>query len=204
MPAKEQPSAGLQFVRLLLLGLLTLDVLFALYIAYLSYCYNRPVTWVSGSPLNWFKEILIWIGVGGLPKFLLSALKMIDGQRVRLLNDRWASLLAVAITFSLYLLAIYPEPAVRSSGVAGQRLHDEFAELLIPDKISGPLLAAEGYDVSLEIRNRTSVPLFISKVTMKRFSKKGARLFGKSETLVYTGEDHVPWYLARISHFEAI
>ena len=46
---------------------------------------------------------------------------------------------------------------------------DQYVGIRIPDEISGTLTAEENYDIDLEIKNQTSMQMYISKVVVEKY-----------------------------------
>lgn len=83
----------------------------------------------------------------------------------------------------------------RSPNNKSQWETDPYVGLRIPERISGTLTTEENYDINLEVKNQTSMQMYISKIVVEKYNKTAAKLFGMRTPLVHVGIAHGPFSL---------
>lgn len=154
--------------------------------------------WVTGQPLNWPNELLIFIGICSIPGILLKVSKelvlKIHGKKNELLNDWKIHMLGVFLISSFYFYHVQPHK-MRLSGTPGQWLYDSYVKIFVANKFSGPILADEPYHLVISLENKASVPVYIPKIVVVYSNAKVAQLFRMNSDVTFTHENHVPYHL---------
>ncbi len=182
-------------VIIAVVGLALLDIILAA-----GYVWSgRDLNWVTGTPLSGFSEFALLVGVFGFPAIVVGILRLVTKQRTRreieILGQWHLSVLSGLVLFSVYLIAIRPDPGSRTAGSVREWLYDRYVGIQVPQEFKGPILASEGYEFVLEVENRTSMPMYIAKITVTRYNREAARLLGSATDVIFTHEDHRTQYL---------
>jgi hypothetical protein len=69
--------------------------------------------------------------------------------------------------------------------------HDQYVGVALSKSYSGTLLSDENYVFDLELENRTSMPIEITRVVIDTINAKAARLFRRPEDRVHTSDHQV-------------
>jgi hypothetical protein len=85
-----------------------------------------------------------------------------------------------------------PPPEQKLKGVAGEWLYDGYVAVLIPKGSVGTLLAEGNYELELDLKNRTSMPLEVTKIEVEKYNHEAALIFGLTTDRVHTSTSNVP------------
>jgi hypothetical protein len=83
----------------------------------------------------------------------------------------------------------------RRVGHAGEWLSDDYIGILIPKGTAGTLISEEKYDLTLNLENRTSIPLETTKIVVRKYNEEAGQALGQDGDLVQTSEYNVPEYI---------
>lgn len=164
-------------------------VLTGILIIRILYLYRYDPNWVTGQPLNWPNELLILTGVCAIPGIFLSIFKKIFKNN-SLLMDWKFNALAVFLASSLYLFHVQPQKDLLT-GHAGQWLYDPYVKVLVANRFAGPIIADEAYRLTIELENKTTVPLHITKIVVTYSSEKVAEIFSMKSDVTFKHENHI-------------
>lgn len=104
---------------------------------------------------------------------------------------------ATLITIFAFLSGIHDlsslsiDNEVQNSGSYGEWLRDKYMEIKIPEEVRGVRLGSDPYEIDVEIKNRTSQVLYISRITISRYNDQ---LVAKNKP-IFVGEHISSFYL---------
>lgn len=113
---------------------------------------------------------------------------------------RWATTVTVLLLMILcsvfYLVfsqeALFTEglfaPETKLSARTGAWVWDRFVGVRVADAVTGTLLGDEPYELELELKNRTSMPLLVTRITVLSRNVEASRLFGTADPQVFQAE----------------
>lgn len=85
---------------------------------------------------------------------------------------------AAFITLFAFLSGIHDlsslsiDSEVQTSGSYGEWLRDKYMEVKIPDEVRGVRLGSDPYEIDVEVKNRTSQILYVSRITISRYNEQ--------------------------------
>lgn len=82
-------------------------------------------------------------------------------------------------------------PETRLSASTGAWAWDRFVGVRVTDAVTGTLLGDEPYELEVELKNRTSMPLLITQTTVLSRNEEASQLFGTEDPQVFQAEIHV-------------
>jgi hypothetical protein len=88
-------------------------------------------------------------------------------------------------------IVIHHPPATKLKGVAGEWLYDNYVRLRIPKGTVGTLLSEKSYDLEMDLTNRTSMELEVTKIVVEKYSHVAALVFGQDKDIVHTSESNL-------------
>jgi len=107
-------------------------------------------------------------------------------------RKRWPVILGATLCGASVMILCYRVIfANAQEGGVGVWLHDQYVAVLTPNAVVGTLLSEEPYDMTLELRNVTSIPLQITKVVVEKYNREAALAVGQQGDLVHNSEYNV-------------
>lgn len=106
----------------------------------------------------------------------------------------------VGVGWLLWALVISPRPLLSPDVIpAGTRLsvdsgywaRDEVMAVRVSKSTKGTLLGEQPYNLQLEIKNPTTMPIIITRIIVQSMNEDAARLFGQTEPKVCTAEINI-------------
>ena len=116
---------------------------------------------------------------------------------------RWATaviVLLLMILCSVFYLLFSQEapfveelfaPETKLSAGTGAWAWDRFVGVRVADAVTGTLLGDEPYELEVELKNRTSMPLLITRTTVLSSNEEASQLFGTGDPQVFQAEIRV-------------
>lgn len=99
----------------------------------------------------------------------------------------WPAIVSAVLLLTVASLVgyalIYPQ---KLKGSVGEWLHDDYVGVLIPHATIGTLISEEHYDLTVELENRTSIPLEITKIEVEKYNHEAALVVGKKGDLIHS------------------
>ena len=82
-------------------------------------------------------------------------------------------------------------PNIKLSASTGAWAWDQFVGVRVADAVTGTLLGDDPYELEVQLKNRTSMPLLITRTTVLSRNKEASRLFASGDPQVFEAEIHV-------------
>lgn len=74
-------------------------------------------------------------------------------------------------------------------------VHDDFVGVRVVERAVGTLLNEDAYELQLEVRNETTIPLIINNIKVASLNQKAARLLGRSDPQVFEADIRITYHL---------
>ena len=178
--------------------LIVLCLIFCVLIFRLIFFAKYGPNWVTGQPLRWIPELLLFLGICAIPSSLFNLIRQvvpkIIGRKLVMKFDWKLHFIGIMIFICIYLFHIQPQ-RYKLSGNVGEWLYDSYLKVQVTNKFLGPILSDENYHFILNIENRSSVLVYIPRIKVEYYNPEVSKLFKTKTDKTFTHEDNRTYYL---------